>query len=162
VERRHSLARHVAGKAVPDRAQQDCRSGADFGGSGERWIAEHKFRPDHDWRREDSNRVGDPADFLPWFADWPFGWLDVAELIQAAEACFEYPMVARDPLDRRMFGRVTLMGDAAHPMHPIGSNGASEGILDPRVLARELRRAGHRRRRRWPMRRSGDRRRRRL
>jgi hypothetical protein len=56
------------------------------------WIAERKFRPDHDWRREDWNRVGDPADFLPWFA----GWLDVAGLIQAADACFEYPMVDRD------------------------------------------------------------------
>jgi 5-methylphenazine-1-carboxylate 1-monooxygenase len=106
------------------------------------WIAERKFRPDHDWRREDWNRVGDPRDFLPWFADWRFDWLDVPGLVHAADACFEYPMVDRDPLDRWTFGRVTLMGDAAHPMYPIGSNGASQGILDARVLARELRRAG--------------------
>jgi 2-polyprenyl-6-methoxyphenol hydroxylase-like FAD-dependent oxidoreductase len=51
-------------------------------------------------------------------------------------------MVDRDPLDRWTFGRVTLLGDAAHPMYPIGSNGASQGILDARVLAREIRRAG--------------------
>ena len=51
-------------------------------------------------------------------------------------------MVDRDPLDRWTFGRVTLLGDAAHPMYPIGSNGASQAILDARVLAREVRRAG--------------------
>jgi 2-polyprenyl-6-methoxyphenol hydroxylase-like FAD-dependent oxidoreductase len=51
-------------------------------------------------------------------------------------------MVDRDPLDRWTFGRVTLMGDAAHPMYPIGSNGASQGILDARVLASEIRRSG--------------------
>jgi 2-polyprenyl-6-methoxyphenol hydroxylase-like FAD-dependent oxidoreductase len=51
-------------------------------------------------------------------------------------------MVDRDPLDRWTLGRVTLLGDAAHPMYPIGSNGASQGILDARVLAREIRRAG--------------------
>ena len=51
-------------------------------------------------------------------------------------------MVDRDPLERWTFGRVALLGDAAHPMYPIGSNGASQGILDARVLAREIRRAG--------------------
>src|SRR6185437_11070653 len=75
------------------------------------WIAERKFRPDHSWRREEWNRTGNLADFLPWFADWRFDWLDVPELIRAADACFEYPMVDRDPLDRWTFGRVTLIGD---------------------------------------------------
>jgi 5-methylphenazine-1-carboxylate 1-monooxygenase len=105
------------------------------------WIAERKFGPDHAWRREDWNRAGTMADFLPWFAGWRFDWLDVPGLIGAADACFEYPMVDRDPLERWTFGRVTLLGDAAHPMYPIGSNGASQGILDARVLAREVRRA---------------------
>jgi len=106
------------------------------------WIAERKFRPDHTWQREDWNRAGNLSDFLPQFADWRFDWLDVPAVIQAADACFEYPMVDRDPLDRWSFSRVTLLGDAAHPMYPIGSNGASQGILDARVLTREIRRAG--------------------
>ena len=106
------------------------------------WIAERKFQPGHGWRREDWNRRGNLDDFLPQFADWTFDWLDVPALIQAADRCFEYPMIDRDPVDRWAFGRVALLGDAAHPMYPIGSNGASQGILDARVLAREILRAG--------------------
>ena len=106
------------------------------------WIAERKFPADQAWRREDWSRAGDLNDFLPQFAGWRFDWLDVPAMIQAADRCFEYPMVDRDPLDRWTFGRVTLIGDAAHPMYPIGSNGASQGILDARVLAREVLRAG--------------------
>ena len=106
------------------------------------WIAERKFRPDHLWRREDWNRRGDAQDFLPQFETWRFDWLDVPGIIRSAERCFEYPMVDRDPLDRWTFGPVTLLGDAAHPMYPIGSNGASQTILDARVLARELRTHG--------------------
>jgi 2-polyprenyl-6-methoxyphenol hydroxylase-like FAD-dependent oxidoreductase len=102
------------------------------------WIAERKFRPDHQWRREDWNRSGNRDDFLPQFADWRFDWLDVPALIEAAEGCYEFPMVDRDPLQGWTFGRVTLLGDAAHPMYPIGSNGASQAILDARVLAREI------------------------
>ena len=102
------------------------------------WIAERKFRPDQPWRREDWNRGGQLDEFLPAFADWRFDWLDVPALIQGAPGCYEYPMVDRDPLDRWTFGRVTLLGDAAHPMYPIGSNGASQAILDARVFAREI------------------------
>jgi 2-polyprenyl-6-methoxyphenol hydroxylase-like FAD-dependent oxidoreductase len=102
------------------------------------WIAERKFRPDHDWRREDWNRRGRLDDFLPSFETWRFPFLDVPALIRGADACFEYPMVDRDPLPRWSFGRTTLLGDAAHPMYPIGSNGASQAILDARVLAREI------------------------
>ncbi|MGF1631260.1 MAG: flavin-dependent oxidoreductase [Kiloniellaceae bacterium] len=102
------------------------------------FIAERKFAADHAWRREDWNRAGDPADFLPQFADWVFDWLDVPGLIAAAEAIYEYPMVDRDPLPRWTQGRATLLGDAAHAMYPIGSNGASQAILDARVLTREI------------------------
>ncbi len=102
------------------------------------FIAERKFAADHAWRREDWNRPGDPADFLPQFEDWRFDWLDVPALIRAAEAVYEYPMVDRDPLPRWSEGRATLLGDAAHAMYPIGSNGASQAILDARVLTREI------------------------
>src|SRR3546814_377209 len=88
------------------------------------FIAERKFAPDHAWRREDWNRAGDPADFLPQFQDWRFDWLDVPALIGAAETVYEYPVVDRDPLPRWSQGRATLLGDAAHAMYPIGSNGA--------------------------------------
>lgn len=102
------------------------------------WIAERKFAPDHAWRREDWNRPGNHADFLPAFESWRWDWLDVPAIVRAASHCFEYPMVDRDPVDRWTFGRVTLLGDAAHAMYPIGSNGASQAILDARVLAREI------------------------
>ncbi|HEY0421458.1 MAG TPA: FAD-dependent monooxygenase, partial [Acetobacteraceae bacterium] len=72
------------------------------------------------------------------FADWNFGWLDVPALIRAADAVYEFPMVDRDPLPWWTRGRVTLLGDAAHPMYPIGSNGASQAILDARWLALQL------------------------
>ncbi|WP_204303016.1 FAD-dependent monooxygenase, partial [Klebsiella pneumoniae] len=72
------------------------------------------------------------------FKDWRFGWLDVPGLIENCSHVYEYPLVDRDPVDRWTFGRVTLMGDAAHPMYPIGSNGASQAILDARTLAREF------------------------
>jgi 2-polyprenyl-6-methoxyphenol hydroxylase-like FAD-dependent oxidoreductase len=118
------------------------RTASDKGEAVINWIAERKFQPNHAWQREDWNRPGNLADFLPQFANWRFDWLDVPAVIQAAGPCFEYPMVDRDPLDRWTFGRTTLIGDAAHPMYPIGSNGASQGILDARVLAREIRRLG--------------------
>ncbi|HTI84240.1 MAG TPA: flavin-dependent oxidoreductase [Acetobacteraceae bacterium] len=106
------------------------------------WIAELKFQSDYQWRREDWNRRGDFADFLPLFESWRFDWLDIPALVRGADRCYEYPMVDRDPLDRWTFGRVTLLGDAAHPMYPIGSNGASQAILDARVLTREIRTHG--------------------
>lgn len=102
------------------------------------WIAELRYDPDHAWRREDWNRPGRLDEFLPLFESWQFGWLDVPGLIRNAKACFEYPMVDRDPLPNWGSGRVTLLGDAAHPMYPIGSNGASQAILDARVLTREI------------------------
>ncbi len=102
------------------------------------WIAEREFEEDYEWRREDYNRAARLEEFAPWFKDWNFGWLDVPGLIRNAEYCFEYPLVDRDPLDRWTYGRVTLLGDAAHPMYPIGSNGSSQAILDARVLAREI------------------------
>ncbi len=106
------------------------------------WIAEQKFDADYAWRREDWNRAGQREDFLPAFERWRFDWLDVPGLISAAEHIYEYPMVDRDPLPQWTFGAMTLLGDAAHPMYPIGSNGASQAILDARTLTREFQRLG--------------------
>jgi len=93
--------------------------------------------------REDWSRPGRLDDFLPAFERWRFDWLDVPALIRAAGETWVYPMIDRDPLPRWSFGPVTLLGDAAHPMYPIGSNGASQAILDARVLTGCLRqRAG--------------------
>jgi 2-polyprenyl-6-methoxyphenol hydroxylase-like FAD-dependent oxidoreductase len=88
--------------------------------------------------REDWNRPGKLADFLPHFESWNFGWLDVPAVIKAAHTILEFPMVDRDPLPRWSHERVTLLGDAAHPMYPIGSNGASQAIIDGEALAQEL------------------------
>jgi 2-polyprenyl-6-methoxyphenol hydroxylase-like FAD-dependent oxidoreductase len=86
------------------------------------------------------NRAGRVEDFLPAFAGWRFDWLDCAGLLRAAESVLEYPMVDREPLPFWTQGRVTLLGDAAHPMYPRGSNGAGQAILDARTLAGCLKR----------------------
>src|SRR5213075_1385297 len=77
-------------------------------------------------------------EIFPTFADWRFDWLDVADLIRSTDTVLAYPMVDRDPLPRWSFGRVTLLGDAAHPMLPRGSNGAGQAILDARALSTVL------------------------
>ena len=71
---------------------------------------------------------------LEGFEDWVFDWLDVPAFVRSAGRCWEFPMVDRDPVDRWVDGRVALMGDAAHVMYPVGSNGASQAIVDARVL----------------------------
>ena len=84
------------------------------------------------------NQPGDPAEVLRYFGDWDLGWLDVPGLITGSTGTYEYPMVDRDPLPAWGAGRITLLGDAAHPMYPVGANGASQAIIDARVLAGEL------------------------
>jgi 2-polyprenyl-6-methoxyphenol hydroxylase-like FAD-dependent oxidoreductase len=75
---------------------------------------------------------------LPHFAHWRFDWFDVPALMRRTFFFYEFPMCDREPLDRWSFGRVTLLGDAAHPMYPVGSNGAAQAILDARCLARRF------------------------
>src|SRR5580704_11655946 len=86
-------------------------------------------RKENDWGSQ--GRVGD---FIDHFANCKFDWLDVPQLFMNSESILEYPMVDRDPIDRYTFGRVTLLGDAAHPMYPRGGNGGAQSILDARVL----------------------------
>lgn len=88
--------------------------------------------------RGDWNRPVDIGKFFHHVADWRFDWLDVPGLISAAEKVYEYPMVDRDPLPHWSTDRVTLMGDAAHPMYPTGSNGGTQAVIDARVLAYAL------------------------
>ncbi|HEX8666731.1 MAG TPA: flavin-dependent oxidoreductase [Beijerinckiaceae bacterium] len=96
------------------------------------WVAEIETP---NFRQRDWNRPGSLDDFLPAFADWHFDWLDVPAFLKAADRVLEFPMVDQDPLPRWSHGRVTLLGDAAHPMVPRGSNGAGQAILDARALA---------------------------
>ena len=102
------------------------------------WNAEIQLDPATPFRREDWNRPGNINEFLPRFEAWVFDWLDVPAIMRASQTIYEYPCVDRDPVARWTLGRVTLLGDAAHPMYPIGSNGASQAILDARALAEAL------------------------
>ena len=99
------------------------------------WVAEIETP---NYRRRDWNCAGSLDDFIGAFADWHFDWLDVPAFIRAADSVLEFPMVDQDPLPRWSFGRVTLLGDAAHPMVPRGSNGAGQAILDTRAMASAL------------------------
>ena len=100
------------------------------------WMAEIKRDT---FEQNDWNKPGDLADFFPLYEGWRFDWLDVAQMIRDADQILEYPMVDKDPVDTWTFGRITLAGDAAHPMYPRGSNGAAQAAIDARTLADLLR-----------------------
>jgi 5-methylphenazine-1-carboxylate 1-monooxygenase len=93
-------------------------------------IETPNYKPERDW-----NRPGRLEDFIDRVADWHFDWLDVPEMMRRADAILEFPMIDQDPLPGWSFGRVTLLGDAAHPMLPRGANGAAQAILDCRALS---------------------------
>ncbi|NNU42718.1 flavin-dependent oxidoreductase [Ramlibacter montanisoli] len=84
----------------------------------------------------DWNRPGRLEDFLPIYQDWKFDFLDVPALLRNAREILEYPMVDKDPVPRWTFGRVTFLGDAAHPMYPRGSNGSAQALIDAATLAK--------------------------
>lgn len=102
------------------------------------WIAELAFDPSQGWTQSDWNRQVDIDSFLPAFEDWKFDWLDIPALVRGAPAVWEFPMVDRDPVDHWVDGRTCLIGDAAHVMYPVGSNGASQAIVDARVMGAQL------------------------
>jgi len=102
------------------------------------WVAEARTQTGRPMPPQEWDHAGRLEDILEVFGGFRFEWLDVPATIRAADRVLQYPMVDRDPLPRWSFGAVTLLGDAAHPMYPVGSNGASQAILDARVLAREL------------------------
>jgi len=102
------------------------------------WIADLRVSFEEDIMPQDWNRRADKNKLLHEFHDWRFDWLEVPLLIENAEAIYEFPMSDRDPLPQWSFGHTTLLGDAAHPMYPIGSNGASQAILDAECLGESL------------------------
>lgn len=98
------------------------------------WIAELSV-PDAELSATDWNRQVDKSVFADRFANWRWDWIDIPAIIDGAQAIYEFPLVDRDPLPRWTRGRLTLLGDAAHPMYPIGSNGSAQAILDARCLS---------------------------
>ena len=110
---------------------------AETGDNLTNWIMELAV-PGNTPPKQDWSRMVDKSVFAGPFANWKWDWLDVPALIEGGGPAWEYPMCDRDPLPRWSHGRVTLLGDAAHPMYPIGSNGASQAILDTESLATAL------------------------
>lgn len=137
--------KYLTGRSIAMAGRRDVKfvgypiADTEDGGSLINWIADLQMPEGYDWRKQDWSREGARSDFAARFADWSFNWLDIPQIIEQADGIWEYPMVDRDPLNRWTFGRVTLLGDAAHAMYPIGSNGASQCILDARHLTAAFR-----------------------
>lgn len=106
------------------------------------WIAELRVDAARVLSKGDWNRPADKGDFLPAFEGWDFGWVDCPGLIRTSGLVYEYPMVDREPLASWTTGCVTLMGDAAHATYPVGSNGATQAIIDARKLGAAFRAYG--------------------
>jgi 2-polyprenyl-6-methoxyphenol hydroxylase-like FAD-dependent oxidoreductase len=98
------------------------------------WIAEVTMDNAEGWKQSGWFRQVAIADFVDHFDDWVWDWLDVPAFIKLADCAFENPMIDRDPVPTWQDGPVALLGDAAHAMYPTGSNGASQAIVDARVL----------------------------
>ena len=98
------------------------------------WIAEVTMDNSEGWKQSGWFRQVPTSDFVHHFDGWVWDWLDVPALIRGADSAFENPMIDRDPVPTWRDGPVVLLGDAAHPMYPTGSNGGSQAIVDARVL----------------------------
>jgi hypothetical protein len=98
------------------------------------WIAEVTMDAGDGWQKRGWFREVPVDDFLHYFDGWVWDWLDVPALIRNSDGAYENPMIDRDPVPTWQDGPVALMGDAAHAMYPTGSNGASQAIVDSRVL----------------------------
>lgn len=98
-------------------------------------TAEINIGKDKTYPREDWNRAANISEFIHAFEDWKFDFMDIPATLRATQNILVYPMVDRDALPFWSKGRVTLLGDAAHPMYPIGANGASQAFLDADTLS---------------------------
>ena len=100
------------------------------------WIAEQTFDTDHDWQKSGWFRPVALDAFAHEFDGFVYDWLDLPALLAKSECAYENPMIDREPLDSWVDGPVAPIGDAAHAMYPTGSNGATQAIIDARVLGR--------------------------
>jgi len=98
------------------------------------WIAEVTMDNSKGWTHGDWNKKAELSDFIHYFEDWDYDWVDIQGMLRGAEDVYEYPMIDRDPVHTWVDDNVALMGDAAHVMYPTGSNGASQAIVDARIL----------------------------
>jgi len=98
------------------------------------WIAEITVDNSRGLTDGDWNKKVAIDSFAHHFDGWRYDWLDVPAMLRGAAEVFEYPMIDRDPVPTWVDGHVALLGDAAHVMYPTGSNGASQAIVDARVL----------------------------
>ena len=98
------------------------------------WIAEVTMDNAEGWKQSGWFRQVAIDEFAHHFDGWTWDWLDVPKLLGDADCAFENPMIDRDPIPTWVDGPVALLGDAAHAMYPTGSNGASQAIVDARVL----------------------------
>ena len=102
------------------------------------WIAEVTVDNSGGWQDDAWFRPVDVADFIGHFESFRYDWLDVPAMLRGADCAYENPMIDRDPVDTWVAGPVALMGDAAHAMYPTGSNGASQAIVDARVIGAQM------------------------
>jgi len=87
---------------------------------------------EHDtWNREDWTDRATIERALAAFEGWH---PKVRRIISAAGTCFIWALFDRDPLPRWSVGRVTLLGDACHPMYPFMAQGAAQAIEDGAAL----------------------------
>jgi 2-polyprenyl-6-methoxyphenol hydroxylase-like FAD-dependent oxidoreductase len=98
------------------------------------WIAEITVDNSGGWRDGDWTKQVRHEDFMHHFEHWNYDWIDIPGMLRGAAEVFEYPMIDREPISTWVDGNVVLLGDAAHVMYPTGSNGASQAIVDARVL----------------------------
>ena len=98
------------------------------------WIAEITVDNAGGWSEGDWNKQVRHDDFMHHFEKWNYDWIDIPAMLRGASEVFEYPMIDRDPVPTWLEGNTVLLGDAAHVMYPTGSNGASQAIVDARVL----------------------------
>ena len=106
------------------------------------WIAEVTMDNSEGWTKGDWNKKAKLEEFIHFFDDWNYDWVDIKGLLRSADDIYEYPMIDREPIPTWVDGNTALLGDAAHVMYPTGSNGASQAIVDARILGAHLLRHG--------------------